>query len=214
MELHTFWRSSAAYRARIALNLKGIDAEHRVVRLRQGDQSTPEYRKLNPQELVPTLVDDGLALTQSLAIIEYLDETHPEPAFLPPDPWDRALVRSYALTVACDIHPLNNLRVLRYLRMPLGHDKDAADTWYLHWVEKGLTALEAMVAASGRAGKCMWGDEPTLADICLIPQIYNATRFDCDLSGCPTLMRINDHCVSLDAFARAAPEEQPEAEAE
>ena len=159
-------------------------------------------------------MDDGLVLTQSLAIIEYLDESHPEPPFLPPDPGDRALIRSYALTVACDIHPLNNLRVLRYLRKPLGNDQDDVDTWYRHWVEKGLTALEALVAASGRAGKCMWGDSPTLADICLIPQIYNATRFDCDLSGCPTLMRINDHCVSLDAFARAAPEAQPDAEAD
>ena len=211
LELYTFWLSSAAYRVRIALNLKGLDATHHVMVLRKGDQAQPAYRKLNPQELVPTLVDDGSVLTQSLAILEYLDETHPDPPFLPSDPRDRALVRSHALTVACDIHPLNNLRVLLYLEKKMGHGKDEVDAWYRHWLEKGLNALEDSVAASGRAGKCLFGDTPTVADICLAPQLYNARRFGCDLSACPTLTRVDEHCMALDAFARAAPEAQPEA---
>lgn len=211
LELYTFWLSSAAYRVRIALNLKGLEAAHHVMRLRKGDQATPEYHELNPQELVPALVDGGSALTQSLAIIEYLDETHPDPPFLPSEARDRALVRSYALTVACDIHPLNNLRVLLYLEKEMGRGKDEVDTWYRHWVEKGLNALEESVAASGRAGKCLFGDAPTLADICLAPQLYNARRFGCDLSACPTLTRVDEHCMSIDSFARAAPEAQPEA---
>lgn len=181
------------------------------MRLRKRDQSTPEYRKLNPQELIPTLVDGGSPITQSLAIIEYLDETHPDPPFLPGDAKDRALVRSHALSVACDIHPINNLRVLLYLEKEMGHSKGEVDTWYRHWVEKGLNALEETVAASGRAGKCLFGDTPTLADICLAPQLYNARRFNCDLSACPTLTRVDEHCMALDAFAHAAPEAQPEA---
>lgn len=211
MELYTFWLSSAAYRVRIALNLKGLDANHHVMRLRKGDQASPEYHKLNPQELVPALVDGGSVLTQSLAIIEYLDETHPDPPFLPGEAGDRALVRSHALTVACDIHPLNNLRVLLYLEKEMRHGKVEIDAWYRHWVEKGLNALEESVAASGRAGKCLVGDTPTVADICLVPQLYNARRFGCDLSACPTLVRVDEHCMALDAFARAAPEAQPEA---
>ena len=182
-----------------------------MVRLRKGDQAQPAYRKLNPQELIPTLVDDGSPLTQSLAIIEYLDETHPNPPLLPSGARDRAAVRSYALNIACDIHPLNNLRVLLYLEKDMGHGRGEVDAWYRHWVEKGLKALEDSVAASRRAGKCLFGDRPTLADICLVPQVYNARRFGCDLSACPTLTRVDEYCTTLDAFARAAPEAQPEA---
>lgn len=211
MELYTFWLSSAAYRVRIALNLKGLEAQHHVVRLRKGDQAQPDYRNLNPQELIPTLVDADLTLTQSLAIIEYLDETHPDPPFLPGGARDRAVVRSYALNIACEIHPLNNLRVLLYLEREMGQGKGEVDTWYRHWLEKGLKALEDSVTASGRAGKCLFGDTPTLADICLVPQLYNARRYGCDLSACPTLTRVDEYCTALDAFARAAPEAQPEA---
>ena len=163
MELYTFWLSSAAYRVRIALNLKGLDAQHHVVRLRKGDQARPDYRNLNPQELIPTLVDEGSPLAQSLAIIEYLDETYPDPPLLPSEARDRAAVRAYALSIACDIHPLNNLRVLLYLEKEMGHGKGDVDAWYRHWVEKGLKALEDSVVASGRAGKCLFGDTPTLS---------------------------------------------------
>ena len=220
MKLYSYFRSSASYRVRIALNLKGLPYEQVPVHLLRdgGQQFTPEYRRLNPDALVPALVDesaDGNAvasLTQSLAIIEYLEETHPEPPLLPSDPADRAFVRGIALSIACDIHPLNNLRVLRYLVRQLKVSEDDKNAWYRHWCEQGLAAIETTLARDGRVGRFCFGDMPTLADCCLIPQVANAQRLDCDLSGMPTIMRINDACMALDAFADAAPARQPDAE--
>ena len=214
MDFYTFFRSSAAYRVRIALNLKGIAADEHYVHLRRdgGEQRTPEFLDLNPQALVPVLTDGDLALTQSLAIIEYLDETHPAPPLLPGEPRSRALARSFALAIACDIHPLNNLRVLQYLGKPLGQTNEDRDTWYRHWAEDGLTGLERTEVNAGCAGDFLVGDAPTIADICLVPQIYNAERFASDLGACPTLLAIDRRCRELDAFARAAPERQPDAE--
>lgn len=214
MHLYTFFRSSASYRVRIALNLKGIEADERAVHLRRGggEQKSAEFLGLNPQALVPVIAEGDFALTQSLAIIEYLDEVHPKPPLLPGDPRDRALARSFALAIACDIHPLNNLRVLQYLGKPLGHTNDERDAWYRHWVENGLAGLERTVVNAGCAGDFLVGGAPTIADICLVPQIYNAERFDSDLSACPALVAIDRRCRELDAFARAAPERQPDAE--
>jgi maleylacetoacetate isomerase len=213
MKLYTYFRSSAAYRARIALNLKGIDYESIAVDLRAptSAQRAPEFLALNPQGLVPALVDAGNTLAQSLAIIEYLDETHPEPPFLPRTPLDRARVRALALAIACDMHPLNNLRVLNYLRSPLGHDEDAVNQWYRHWVASGFQALETEARRASADGRHMFGSAVTLADICIVPQMYNARRFKCDLEPYPTLRSICAHLESLPAFAGAAPEAQPDA---
>ncbi len=212
--LYGYFRSSAAHRVRIALNLKGLEYERAFVHLTRGggEQFRPDYVKLNPQALVPTLDDDGTVLTQSLAIVEYLDETVPEPPLLPGDPAERARVRALALAVACDIHPLDNLRVLRFLTEDLGEDDAARDRWYKHWVELGLGAVEAMVADHPARGRFCHGDAPGLADICLVPQMANARRFDCDLSACPTLVEIDEACLALPAFADAAPANQPDAE--
>ncbi|OWW18599.1 maleylacetoacetate isomerase [Noviherbaspirillum denitrificans] len=218
MKLYSYFRSSASYRVRIALNLKGLPYEVVPVHLLRngGEQFSPEYRKLNPDALVPALVDevDGVqrALTQSLAIIEYLDETHPAPPLLPGDPIDRAHVRGIALSIACDIHPINNLRVLRYLVRNLKVSEDDKNAWYRHWCEQGLASIETMLARDERTGRFCFGDTPTLADCCLIPQIANARRLECDLSAMPTILRINDACLTLDAFAKAAPASQPDAE--
>jgi maleylacetoacetate isomerase len=214
MKLYSYFRSSASYRVRIALHLKGLPFEVVPVHLLKngGEQFSPEYRKLNPDALVPALIDDGSALTQSLAIIEYLDETHPEPPLLPRSAGDRAYVRSLALSIACDIHPLNNLRVLRYLVRQLKVGEDDKNAWYQHWCEQGLAAVESVLASDGRAGKFCYGDAPTLADCVLIPQVANAQRLNCDLSRMPTVMRINETCLALDAFAKAAPANQPDAE--
>jgi maleylacetoacetate isomerase len=213
MKLYTYFRSSAAYRARIALNLKGIDYESIAVDLRAptSAQRAPEFLAVNPQGLVPALVDAGNTLAQSLAIIEYLDETHPEPPFLPRTPLDRARVRALALAIACDMHPLNNLRVLNYLRSPLGHDEDAVNQWYRHWVASGFQALETEARRASADGRHMFGSAVTLADICIVPQMYNARRFKCDLEPYPTLRSICAHLESLPAFAGAAPEAQPDA---
>jgi maleylpyruvate isomerase len=214
MQLYSYFRSSAAYRVRIALNLKGLSYDTRPVHLLKdgGQHLLPDYTRLNPLALIPTLVDGPAVLTQSLAIIEYLEETHPIPPLLPATPIARAQVRAVALSIACDIHPLNNLRVLRYLKRELGVPEEARDTWYRHWIQAGLQALEKMLAASPETGTYCHGGTPSLADICLVPQLFNARRLKCDLSAMPTLVRIDAACRALPAFERAAPERQPDAE--
>jgi len=214
MKLYGYFRSSAAYRVRIALNLKGIPFESIPVHLSRGggEQFAPTYRKLNPQSLVPVLRDEARTLTQSLAIIEYLEETHPRPPLLPPAPAARARVRALALAVACDIHPLNNLRVLNYLSAKMGVDDAARRAWYHHWIAEGLGALEALVANDPATGKFCHGDAPGLADCCLVPQLANARRFQCDVVPYPTLLRIEAQCQAFEAFQRAAPDRQPDAE--
>lgn len=213
MQLYGYFRSSATYRARIALNLKGIEYRLMVCHLRKGEQRDPAYLALNPQGLVPALAtDDGAVLTQSLAIIEYLDETHPQPPLLPDDPIGRARVRSLAQLIACEMHPLNNLRVLKYLKAPLGHDQSTIDAWYRYWVAAGFDALEQRLAGEAATGAFCHGDRPTLADVCLVPQVTNARRFDCDLEPYPTIRRIDAACLELAPFQAAAPERQPDAE--
>jgi len=214
MKLYNFFRSSASYRVRIALNLKGIQYEYVPIHLRRGggEQYTPAYTALNPQGIIPTLEDGGRILTQSLAIIEYLEERYPDPPLLPRDPADRATVRGMALAVACEIHPLQNLRVQTYLKDVLHHTEEEANAWGRHWVTQGLTALEQMVRNVPGRGAFCFGNTPSLADLCLVPQLVNARRFGCDLSACPTLVQIDATCCALPAFARAAPENQPDAE--
>ena len=213
MKLYTYFRSSAAFRARIALNLKGIAYEAIYVDLRPSAAAhrTSEFLAINPQGLVPVLEHEGTIIAQSLAIIEYLNEIQPEPPFLPLSPPHRARVRSMAPTVACDMHPLNNLRVLNYLRAPRAHDEEAVNAWYRHWVAEGLRALEQEVRRAGGDGRHMFGTAVTLADIFIVPQLYNARRFNCDLDPYPTLRAICGHLESLPAFAKAAPEAQPDA---
>ncbi|PTA49747.1 maleylacetoacetate isomerase [Shewanella morhuae] len=215
MKLYGYWRSSAAYRVRIALNLKGISAEQFSVHLVRdgGEQHQAPYIDLNPLELVPTLVvDDELdteALSQSLAIIEYLDEIYPQAPLLPASALERAHVRAMALTIACEIHPLNNLRVLQYLTQTLGIDEAAKNTWYQHWVASGFAALEVLLAR--HSGRYSFGNTVTLADLCLVPQVYNAQRFNVDVTPYPNIMRVWAECNQLDAFADAAPERQADA---
>jgi len=213
MKLYTYYRSSAAYRVRIALNLKGIAYESLPRHLSRGggEQRRPDFLAVNPQGLLPVLEDNGSALTQSLAIIEYLEETHPEPPLLPRTPLLRARVRALALAIACDIHPLNNLRVLNYLRAPLGIDAAAVDNWYRHWIACGFRALEEEAERSAGDRRHLVGAAVTLADVCLVPQMYNARRFGCDLEPYPTLRAVSAHLESLAAFARAAPEAQADA---
>jgi maleylacetoacetate isomerase len=214
MKLYTFFRSSASYRARIALNLKGLTYEQVPIHLRRGggEQFGSDYKAINPQALVPALDDNGQILTQSLAIIEYLEERYPHPPLLPADPVDRALVRSMALVIACEIHPIQNLRVLNYLKSAHQQTDDDNKRWAQHWIDLGLSALETMVVNRSKRGKFCFGDTPTLADICLVPQLANARRFGCDLSRFPTLLQIEGNCMALPAFANAAPEKQPDAE--
>jgi maleylacetoacetate isomerase len=202
--LFDYFRSSASYRVRIALNLKGLDYEAAPVDLLHGRQKEAEYRARNPQSFVPMLEIDGRRITQSLAIIQYLEATRPEPPLLPLDPADAAHVRALALIVACDIHPLNNLRVLSYLSGPLGQDEETRNAWYRHWVAEGLAALEAQ--ASPRAGHFLFGDLPTLADVCLVPQLFNARRFEVPLEDYPTLVQADAEASRLEAFAAAHPE--------
>ncbi|MGH8403351.1 MAG: maleylacetoacetate isomerase [Gammaproteobacteria bacterium] len=213
MELYTYFRSSAAYRVRIALNLKGIKADYRYVHLVKdgGQQHRPEYLAVNPQGLVPALVDNGHVLTQSLAIIEYLDETHPQPPLLPKDALGRARVRALAQVVACDIHPVNNQRILKYLEKEFGANEAARNQWYRHWIIEGFSALEKLLAGNPATGKFCHRDQPTLADVCLVPQVFNAKRFAVDLAPYPTINCINNHCLTLKAFADAAPEKQADA---
>ena len=214
MKLYSYFRSSAAYRVRIALNLKGLAYEYAPIHLLRdgGQQLKPEYRELNPDGIVPTFIDGDDVLTQSLAIIEYLEETHPEPALLPGSPLDRAFIRSVALQIACEIHPVDNLRVLKYLKHTLKVGDEAKDAWYRHWLASGFESLEKRLANDSRVGKLCFGDTPTLADLCLVPQVYNARRFNLDMSRYPTIERIANHAAQIDAFARAAPGQQPDAE--
>ncbi|MGF6638284.1 maleylpyruvate isomerase [Paraburkholderia sp. MM5496-R1] len=214
MKLYSYFRSSASYRVRIALNLKGIPYKYLPVHLVRngGEQLAPAYREINPDQLVPTLLDDaGAPIPQSLAIIEYLEETHPTPPLLPREPANRAYVRSLALQIASEIHPLNNLRVLKYLTESLGLNEETKSTWYRHWVEVGFSSLEARLASDARTGTFCHGDAPTLADLCLVPQVFNAQRFSIDVNRYPTLARINANALQLEAFAQAAPDRQPDA---
>ncbi|MCR8722845.1 maleylacetoacetate isomerase [Frigidibacter sp. ROC022] len=213
LQLYSYFRSSAAYRVRIALNLKGLDWQSRGVHLTRGggEQKAAAYREINPQGLVPALALDARIVTQSQAICELLEELHPTPPLLPAEPFARAYVREVMALVACDIHPLNNLRAKEYLNQ-MGIGSEAWMGWYRHWIAVGLTGLEALVTGSGRAGRFCLGDSPTLADAFLVPQIYNALRFDCPTAGFPALMRIHETCTALPAFAEAAPEVQPDAE--
>jgi len=213
MKLHGYFRSSAAFRVRIALNLKNLPYEAAFVHLRKGEQSAPAFLKLNPQGLVPALEDGPHLLTQSLAIAEYLDETHPQPPFLPKAPAARARVRALALAIACDIHPLNNLRVLVYLKKNLKVSDAQHDEWYRHWIHEGFRGFEGLLK-SGGTGKFCHGDAPGLADICLVPQVFNAKRFcsDADLAAYPLTMRVFGECMKLPAFDKAQPEKQPDKE--
>lgn len=211
MKLYTYFRSSAAYRTRIALNLKGVQHEAVEVDLRApaSDQQKPDYRSINPQALVPALAVEGTTIAQSLAIIEYLDEVYPDPPLMPRSPVNRARVRAMALAVACDMHPLNNLRVLNYLRSPLGHDEETVNAWYRHWIAVGFGGLEQEARRASGDGRHMFGQSVTVADIYIVPQMYNARRFKCDVEPYPTLRAICAYLESLPAFAKAAPEAQP-----
>ena len=212
LKLYTYFRSSASYRVRIALNLKGLAYEAVPLHLVRdgGQQHSAAFTALNPAALVPVLIDGGTTLSQSLAIIEYLEETHPEPALLPKDAAGRARVRALAQTIACEIHPLDNLRVLRYLELQLGVDAAARGAWYRHWVELGFAAIERMLVEG--AGRFCHGDAPTLADCCLVPQLFNAERFGVPLEPYPTIRRIGEACSGLEPFRRATPQAQPDAE--
>lgn len=210
--LHGYFRSSASFRVRIALNLKGIHYDSIAHHLRRGEQRDPGYLSLNPQGLVPTLLAEDEVVRQSLAIIEFLDETVPTPALLPADPAGRARVRALAQVVACDIHPLNNLRVLQYLRDPLKQPEEAVRRWYQRWVTDGFAALERLLTTQPHVGRYCHGDLPGLADICLIPQVVNARNFECDLTPFPRITRIFNSAMELEAFERASPQYQPDAE--
>ena len=212
MKLHGYFRSSAAFRVRIALNLKGIAYDHTCIHLRKGDQRSAAYLGLNPQALVPTLEDGPHALTQSLAIVEYLDETHSKPPLLPTYPAERARVRALAQIVACDIHPIDNLRVLQYLAKEMKADEAAVGRWFNHWIATGFEGLEATLAKDAATGRFCHGDAPGLADICLVPQVFNSKRYNLDLAPYPTITRIFDACMALPAFDAAQPSKQPDFE--
>jgi maleylacetoacetate isomerase/maleylpyruvate isomerase len=212
VKLYTYFRSSASFRVRIALNLKGIAYEPRFVHLARGQHRDPAYGAVNPQALVPALeLDDGRRLVQSLAIIEYLDETYPQPALVPRDALARARVRALAQLVACEIHPLNNLRTLQHLRK-LGQNEEQVVAWYRHWIIDGFAKLEAALAGAPETGRFCHGESPTLADCCLVPQVFNARRYEFDAEPYPTIMRVFDQCMKLEAFDRAQPAKQPDAE--
>lgn len=214
MDLYDYFRSSASFRVRIGLNLKGLTPERHFIHLTKdgGQQFGDDFTRLNPNQLVPVLIDGDAVFTQSLAILEYLEETHPAPPFLPKAPAERARVRALALGIACDLHPINNLRVLFYLRDRMSQPEEARNAWYRHWVATGLAPLEKMLADSPATGRFCHGDSPGLADICLVPQIFNARRFDCPLDDYPTVMRIFDACMAEAAFDAAQPSKQPDVE--
>jgi maleylpyruvate isomerase len=211
LTLHGYYRSSASYRVRIALNLKGLAHDHVAHHLRKNEQNAPDYLKLQPQGLVPALQTEAGVLLQSMAIIEYLDETHPAPPLLPSDPAARAHVRALAQIVCCDIHPVDNLRVLRYLRTEMGQDEAAVQQWYNHWIAEGFAAFETMLQSPG-AGTYCYGETPSIADICLVPQVFNAGNYKLDMTPYPTIQRINAACLAHPAFAAAAPGKQHDAE--
>ncbi|NUX98845.1 maleylacetoacetate isomerase [Paraburkholderia youngii] len=219
MTLHGYFRSSASFRVRIALNLKGIPYHQAPVHLVRngGEQLLAAYRAINPDGLVPSLVcDDGATstvLTQSLAIIEYLEELYPTPALLPPSSLDRAFVRSIALQIACEIHPIANLRVQKYLRSEVGASEAQKEAWYRHWIDLGFAALETRFSSDSRVGSFVFGDKPSLADVCLVPQVWNARRFEIPLHSYPSIARIADHAMTHPAFAAAEPSKQPDADA-
>lgn len=206
MKLYSYFRSSASYRVRIALALKGLDADILPINLLKGEQKSDDYLAINPQGLIPSLQVGDAVLSQSLAIMEYLEEVDNTVPLLPSDPVARSSVRAMAQLIACEVHPLNNLRVLQYLTGELGVDDTTKMTWYAHWIHQGFVSLEAMLTQ--HAGQFCYGDTPTMADCCLIPQVYNAKRFNVDLSSYPTIMRIYEHCNSLPAFIQAKPENQ------
>ena len=212
MKLYTYFRSSAAFRVRIALNLKGLAYEPAFVHLPRGEHRAAAYGGVNPQALVPTLEDAGKRITQSLAIIEYLEETHPKPPLLPKDPPGRARVRSLSMLISSEIHPINNLRVLQHLKKALALNEDGVNAWYRHWIADGLTKFEADLVNGKTAGKFCYGDTPTMADCCLVPQVFNAQRYQCDTTAYPTAMRVFAECMKLDAFDRAQSAKQPDAE--
>jgi maleylacetoacetate isomerase/maleylpyruvate isomerase len=211
MQLYSYFRSSASFRVRVALALKGLTYEYVPVHLVKNEQTQSDFAALSPGRLVPVLKDDGALLSQSLAIIEYLDETHPQPPLLPADPLGRARVRAIAMDIACEIHPLNNLRVLRYLLHDLGVSEDDKNRWYRHWCETGLETVERQLEGQPETGRFCHGDKPTLADITLVPQIFNAQRLNCRLDHVPTVMRIFEECMRLDAFSRSQPSACPDA---
>lgn len=214
MELYTYFRSSAAYRVRIALNIKQLEAEQRPIHLVRegGEHRKLKFHKLNPLERVPVLVVGGVPYTQSLAILEYLEEIHPNPPLLPSDETDRAWIRSLAQTIACDIHPLNNLGVLQYLEREFKADENARKQWVHYWIKQGFKALEEILGKDPRVKTYCYGEKVTLADICLVPQVFNANRFGVDMEPYPTIRRINEACLELESFKRASPENQPDAE--
>lgn len=213
LKLYSYWRSTAAYRVRIALNLKRLSYQTIPVHLVKdgGEQHKPEYREKNPQGLVPLLDDNGQLLSQSMAICEYLDETHAGPNLLPNEPFLKAQVRSLCQAIACDIHPLNNLRVLKYLKGELEVSDEAKDSWYEHWIQQGFSAIEKQLVNFGADSSFAFGEEPTLADAFIVAQVYNARRFEIPLDDYPRLVAIEQHCLTLDAFKDAQPESQPDA---
>ena len=210
-QLYTFFRSSTSFRLRIALAYKRLDYEPHYVSLPKMEHRIPSYRDMNPQGLVPLLVEDGRILIQSMAVIEYLDEIYPEPPLMPKDPIGRSYVRAVSQVIGCEIHPLNNVRVLKHLKAQFGADEAATNAWYEHWITEGLSGLEGYLAREGLSGDFCYGNTVTMADICLVPQIFNARRFNCSLDAYPKLLAITDRCMTLDAFRAAEPSTQGDA---
>jgi maleylpyruvate isomerase len=210
MKLYTFFRSSASFRVRIAMNYKGLEYEPAIVSLPKAEHLETTFRSVNPQGLVPALEDAGHVLTQSLAIIEYLDEAHPGQKLLPADPLDRAYVRALSQIVACEIHPLNNLRTLKFVRKTYGLDDEGINAWYRHWIAEGFQMMESFLAANRKHGKYCFRDQVSMADCCLVPQVFNAQRYHCDLKPYPAVMQIHEACMQLDAFVQAQPLKQPD----
>lgn len=211
MKLYTFFRSSASFRVRIALNVKGIAWESVPVNLPKAEHAEVRFKTINPQGLVPALDDSGKLLSQSLAIMEYLDEAYPGAKLLPGDAFDRAYVRAFSQLIACEIHPLNNLRTLKYIKRTYKLDDEGVNGWYRHWIAEGFALMEAFLLNEKKHGRHVFHDQVTMADCCLVPQVFNAQRYDCDLKPYPTVMKIFDECMKLDAFIAAQPMRQPDA---